>query len=85
MGATVVPASAGNTLRQIQIMKDLKITVLACTPSYALYLAEVARENNINWKESSLRIGVFGAEPWSEEMREDIEKNCPSGLLIFMD
>ena len=77
LGATVVPASAGNTLRQIQIMKDLKITVLACTPSYALYLAEVARENNINWKESSLRIGVFGAEPWSEEMREDIEKKLP--------
>ncbi len=77
LGATVVPASAGNTLRQIQIMKDLQITVLACTPSYALYLAEVARENNINWKESSLRIGVFGAEPWSEEMREDIEKKLP--------
>ncbi|HOQ68125.1 MAG TPA: phenylacetate--CoA ligase, partial [Candidatus Atribacteria bacterium] len=77
LGATVVPASAGNTLRQIQIMKDLKITVLTCTPSYALYLSEVAQENNISWKESSLRIGVFGAEPWSEEMREDIEKKLP--------
>lgn len=77
LGATVVPASAGNTLRQIQILKDFNISVLCCTPSYALYLAEVARENHIDWSQTRFRLGIFGAEPWSEEMRAEIQKKLP--------
>jgi phenylacetate-CoA ligase len=75
--ATVVPMSVGNTLRQIQILRDFGISVLCCTPSFALYLAEVARENNVDWSKSRLRLGIFGAEPWSEEMRAEIEKKLP--------
>lgn len=77
LGATVVPMSVGNTLRQIQILRDFGISVLCCTPSFALYLAEVARENNVDWKRSRLRLGIFGAEPWSEAMRAEIEKKLP--------
>lgn len=77
LGATVVPMSVGNTLRQIQILQDFGISVLCCTPSFALYLAEIARENNVDWKKTRLRLGIFGAEPWSEEMRMEIEKKVP--------
>ena len=74
MGATVIPISGGNTKRQIQIMKDFATTILACTPSYALYLAEGAAEEGIDPKELPLRAGIFGAEPWSENMRKEIEE-----------
>lgn len=74
LGATVVPISGGNTQRQLQIMQDFGTTVLACTPSYALYLAEAAAESGIDMQKMPLRAGVFGAEPWSENMRKEIEK-----------
>lgn len=77
LGATVVPMSVGNTLRQIQIIRDFGISVLCCTPSYALYIAEVARENGIDWAKTKLRLGIFGAEPWSEEMRTEVERKLP--------
>jgi phenylacetate-CoA ligase len=74
LGASVIPVSGGNTKRQIMIMKDFGATVLTCTPSYALHLAEVAMEMGVDPKTLKLRIGVFGAEPWSEKMREEIEQ-----------
>lgn len=75
IGATVVPASAGNTRRQIELMRDFGTTVLACTPSYALYLAEYAKdEMGIDPRTLKLRVGSFGAEMWTEEMRKEIEK-----------
>lgn len=73
IGATVIPMSGGNTKRQVRVMKDFGTTVLTCTPSYSLYLAEVAEEEGIDVSELKLRIGIFGAEPWSEEMRKEIE------------
>ncbi len=73
LGATVVPISVGNTTKQLQLMEDFGTTVLACTPSYALHLAEAGREQGINFNKLPIRIGIFGAEPWSEEMREEIE------------
>jgi len=74
IGASVIPVSGGNTNRQLQLMHDFGTTVLACTPSYALFLAEAIKENRINRNELKLRIGVFGAEPWTENMRKEIEK-----------
>ncbi len=75
IGATVVPASAGNTRRQIELMKDFGTTVIACTPSYALYLAEYAKEEmGIDPSALKLKKGSFGAEMWTEEMRKEIEK-----------
>lgn len=74
VGATVIPVSAGQSERQIQIMKDFGTTVLVCTPSYALYLAEVAEEMGVSKEELKLRVGLFGAEPWSEGMRKEIEE-----------
>lgn len=73
IGATVVPVSVGNTKRQIQLMKDFGATVLCCTPSYALHLAEEMEEQGVDKDELKLRVGIFGAEPWSEEMRKQIE------------
>jgi phenylacetate-CoA ligase len=73
IGAVVVPVSGGNTKRQIQLMKDFGSTVLACTPSYALYLAEVMEEEKTDIGSLRLRVGVFGAEPWTESMRREIE------------
>ncbi len=66
--------SGGNTKRQILIMKDFGSTVLTCTPSYSLYLAEAAMEDGVDFKSLNLRVGVFGAEPWSESMRTEIEQ-----------
>jgi len=75
IGASVIPISGGNTKRQIIIMQDFGPTVLTCTPSYALHLADVAEEMGLNTaKDFKLRVGCFGAEPWSERMREQIEK-----------
>ena len=73
LGALVVPISGGNTTRQLMLMRDFGTTVLACTPSYALYLAESLEESGISRDELKLKIGVFGAEPWTEGMREQIE------------
>jgi phenylacetate-CoA ligase len=73
LGASVIPISGGNTDRQIMIMKDFGATAICCTPSYFLHLIERAGEMGVNMKELPLRIGVFGAEPWTEGMRERIE------------
>jgi phenylacetate-CoA ligase len=74
LGAVVIPVSGGNTKRQLQLMSDFGSTVLACTPSYAMYLAEALEEANIPLDSLKLRVGVFGAEPWTENMRKEIEK-----------
>jgi len=73
LGALTIPISGGNTKRQVQVLADFGVTVLACTPSYALLIAETAREMGIDPHELPLRVGVFGAEPWSEGMRRQIE------------
>lgn len=74
VGASVIPVSSGNTQRQILLMRDFGTTMLACTPSYALYIAETMKEMGIAPESTSLKAGVFGAEPWSERMRGEIEK-----------
>jgi phenylacetate-CoA ligase len=74
LGATVIPVSGGNSKRQITIMKDFGSTVLLSTPSYALNLAEAMESVDVNPASLSLRVGIFGAEPWSENMREEVEK-----------
>ena len=74
LGATVIPVSSGQTKRQIMIMKDYGTTALVCTPSYALHIAEVLEEMGISPDELKLRVGLFGAEPWTESMRQEIEK-----------
>ncbi len=75
IGAMVITISSGNTKRQIDVMKDFKSTCIACTPSYSLYIAEVAEENGLDpLNDFQLRLGTFGAEAWSEEMRSNIEK-----------
>jgi phenylacetate-CoA ligase len=66
--------SGGNTKKQIMIMKDFGSTVLTCTPSYSLFMAEAAREEGIDFRELKLHVGIFGAEPWSEAMRGEIEE-----------
>ena len=74
VGATVVPSSAGNTKRQLMLLKDLQSTVVACTPSYMVYLCEASRAEGYDPKtDFALRVGLFGAEPWSEEARKRIE------------
>lgn len=73
-GASVIPVSGGNTKRQLQLMHDFGSTVLACTPSYALYLAEAPEESGLKREDLRLRVGVFGAEPWTENMRREIEE-----------
>ena len=73
LGATVVPASGGNTERQIMLMKDCGVTCIACTPSYFLHLTEKAQAMGVDLRELPLRAGIFGAEPWTNEMRERIE------------
>ncbi|MBR6332088.1 MAG: phenylacetate--CoA ligase [Dehalococcoidales bacterium] len=73
LGCTVIPTSSGNTRKQLMLMMDLKTTTLVCTPSYALIIAETAKELGIDLTQSSLKYGMFGAEPWSTNMRTDIE------------
>lgn len=73
MGLTVVPVSSGNTLRQIMLLQDFHPQGLACTPSFALHIGESMREQGIDTSALGLRYGLFGAEPWSEEMRQQIE------------
>ncbi len=74
MGCLTLPMSSGNTERQVQFMQDLGATILCCTPSYAAYIGEYLEENGIKPEELSLKAGIFGAEPWTEEMRRGIEK-----------
>lgn len=74
LGASVIPISGGNTQKQIQLLQDFGSTVICCTPSYVLHIAEVLEEMKIDPSTLKLRVGVFGAEPWSENMRRDIEK-----------
>jgi phenylacetate-CoA ligase len=74
LGASVIPISGGNTSRQVMIMKDFAPTILTCTPSYALLIGEVAEEMGVDFRELHFKAGIFGAEPWSEQMREEIEK-----------
>jgi phenylacetate-CoA ligase len=74
IGASVIPISGGNTEKQLQLMEDFGTNVIACTPSYALYLAEAMKEMGIDRSKLKLRVGVFGAEPWTETMRREIEK-----------
>ena len=73
IGANVIPISGGNTKRQIMVMQDFGSTIITCTPSYSLYLAEVAEEQGIDFKTLKLKAGNFGAEPWSDNMRKEIE------------
>ena len=73
LGAAVVPTSSGNTARQVMLMQDFGTTVLCATPLYALVLAEIAAKSGVNLPASPLRVGIFGAEPWSEQMRMEIE------------
>lgn len=74
IGASVIPISGGNTQRQLMLMEDFGTTVLACTPSYAIFLAEAMEEMHCDRSRFKLKYGIFGAEPWSEKMREEIEK-----------
>ena len=74
LGASVIPISGGNTQKQIQLLQDFGSTAICCTPSYVLHIAEVLEEMKIDPSTLKLRVGVFGAEPWSESMRKDIEK-----------
>ena len=73
IGASVIPASGGNTKRQVMLMQDFGTTVLTCTPSYSLQMFEVMEEMGIKASDLQLKAGVFGAEPWSENMRREIE------------
>lgn len=73
VGATVIPVSGGNTARQIQLLRDFEATVLCCTPSYALHIADQMRDAGISKDDLKLKIGIFGAEPWSEEMKLQLE------------
>jgi phenylacetate-CoA ligase len=81
LGASVIPISGGNTDRQITVLKDFGVTVICCTPSYFLHLIERARELGVNLKDLPLRAGVFGAEPWTENMRQRIEAD--SGIKAY--
>lgn len=81
VGATVIPAGPGNTQRQVMLMKDMGTTVITCTPSYALTLADAIRGMNLRPGQLKLRVGLFGAEVWTEEMRASIEKGL--GLEAF--
>ncbi len=84
LGATVLPTSAGNSKRQIMLMQDMGTTVVTCTPSYALVLAETAEEIGVDIKDMNLRVGILGAEPWSENMRREIEtKTGMSAVDIY--
>jgi phenylacetate-CoA ligase len=82
VGAKIVPASGGMTQRQIKLMKDLDVTILACTPSFAVYLSEtMTQEGIVPQKDLKLRLGMFGAEPWSDKIRERLEKE--TGIQAF--
>ena len=73
MGLRIIPTSSGQTARQLKIMQDFQPRIIACTPSYALYMAEEAKEMGIDPTQGNWKIGIFGAEPWSDSMRDEIE------------
>ena len=75
VGCLTLPMSSGNTNRQIQFMTDLNATILCCTPSYAAYIGESLKDKGFKPEDNKLKAGIFGAEPWTEEMRKDIEKS----------
>jgi len=81
LGATVIPISGGNTERQVMIMRDFGVTVICCTPSYFLHLVDKAEELGVDMRSLPLRIGIFGAEPWSEAMRQKIQQHA--GIEAF--
>ena len=83
IGATVIPISSGNTEKQLMLMRDFHSTLFTCTPSYALYMAEKAESMGINVHDLPVRAGCFGAEPWSENMRKEIEKHGILKPMIF--
>ncbi len=74
LGASVIPISGGNTQKQLQLMQDFGSTVIACTPSYAAFLGEAIRHEQIDPRQIKLKAGIFGAEPWTEEMRQEIQE-----------
>ena len=77
LGCAVLPTSAGNTEKQLMLMRDLKTTAIACTPSYFLHIIEVAKKLGIDFRrDTSLKHGIFGAEPWTDKMRERIESEA---------
>ncbi|HBN83955.1 MAG TPA: phenylacetate--CoA ligase [Clostridiales bacterium] len=81
LGAAVIPISGGNTKKQIMLMQDFGTTMIACTPSYILYVAETMEEMGIDPKSLKLKAGCFGAEPWTDQMRKDIEEKL--GILAI--
>lgn len=81
LGATVIPISGGNTQRQLMVLKDFGVTAICCTPSYFLHLIDQAPEVGVDFKSLALRVGVFGAEPWTESMRQRIEAD--SGIKAY--
>lgn len=81
LGAAVVPTSTGNTDKHVRLIRDLGITGIACTPSYALYLAETMEKMGITKDQIKLRVGAFGAEPWTESMRQEIQNRL--GLKAY--
>ncbi len=81
LGATVVPASGGNTKRQVMLMRDFGVTAVCCTPSYFIHMIEVAEAEGLPLPDQKVRTGIFGAEPWSEEMRRYIEEKA--GIEAF--
>lgn len=81
VGCTTIPVSSGNTQRQINIIKDFGSTIICCTPSYALYIAETMAEMGLTKDDIKLKSGIFGAEPWTEEMRAEIEEKL--GLKAY--
>ena len=81
IGAAVIPVSGGNTKRQIMLMQDFGSTILLCTPSYALNLAEVMTEQGVDPETLKLKCGLFGAEPWTESMRKEIERKLKIAAL----
>lgn len=74
MGATALPVSSGNTKRQVQLLQDFGSDILCCTPSYAMFIGETVRDMGIDPKTLKLRAGLFGAEPWTDNMRREIER-----------
>lgn len=81
LGAAVIPTSGGNTQRQLMVLKDFCVTAICCTPSYFNYIIEKALEEGMDLREMPLKTGIFGAEPWTDQMRERIEKN--SGIKAY--
>ncbi len=74
VGATVVPTSTGNTEKHLRLLRDMQVSGIACTPSYALYLAETMEKCGLKKEDINLKVGAFGAEPWTENMRKEIEE-----------